>query len=115
MTRPTVLLDQNLPRRAVSVFKELGIDAVHVHTVKLSGKPDRDIWRYAALNNLIIVTKDVDFTQIHDLTLKSPVRVVWLRIGNTSNKTLLPWLRLNWSRAQLRLNEGHDLIELGLL
>jgi predicted nuclease of predicted toxin-antitoxin system len=69
-------LDQNLPRRAVSAFKELGIDAVHVHTVKLSGKPDRHIWRYAALNNLIIVTKDVDFTQLHDISLKSPVRVV---------------------------------------
>ena len=107
-----VLLDQNLPRRAVNVFAELGIDAVHVSSLALAGKPDRDIWRYAAANDLVIVTKDVDFTQIQDLTLQKLPAVVLLGIGNTTNKVFFPWLRVNWHRAQTLLDRGHTLIEL---
>jgi predicted nuclease of predicted toxin-antitoxin system len=108
----SLLIDQNLPRRVVGTFETLGVDAVHVTSVGLAGKPDRDIWRYAAANNRVIVTKDIDFAQITDLTLKGPVRVVRLCIGNTSNKFLFAWLLANWSRAQAKLVEGHVFIEL---
>jgi predicted nuclease of predicted toxin-antitoxin system len=110
--QPTLLIDQNLPRRAVLVFEEIGLVAVHVTSIKLAGMPDKAIWRYAADKNLVIVTKDIDFTQIRDLTLKRPVRVVRLGVGNTTNQTLFPWLRINWPRAQARLDQGHILIEL---
>jgi predicted nuclease of predicted toxin-antitoxin system len=107
-----VLLDQNLPRRAVQIFGQLGIDAVHVSSVKLSGKPDLDIWRFAADHDRVIITKDSDFIQIQDFANRRTVKVVHLRIGNTTNKFLFLWLRENWSRAQTLLDQGHNLIEL---
>jgi predicted nuclease of predicted toxin-antitoxin system len=110
--KPTILIDQNLPRRATQVFEQFGLNAIHVSSVRLSGRPDQEIWRYAAMNDMVIVTKDLDFSQIYDLALKKPVRVVILRVGNTTNSTLFPWLSANWQRAQLRLDQGHTLVEL---
>lgn len=107
-----ILLDQNLPRSAVRVFERLGIDAVHVGSVKLTGRPDQEVWRFAAENDRVIVTKDSDFTQILDLTQKKSVRVVLLKVGNTTNRVFFPWLLINWPRAQSLLDQGHSLIEL---
>jgi predicted nuclease of predicted toxin-antitoxin system len=107
-----LLLDQNLPRRAVKVFETLGIEAIHVHSVGLANQSDRKIWRYASQNQLVIVTKDADFTQIQDLTVRIPVRVVWLRVGNLTNMALFPWILTHWPRAQELLDQGHTMIEL---
>jgi predicted nuclease of predicted toxin-antitoxin system len=107
-----LLLDQNIARSAVKHFASLGVNAVHVANVGLANKSDREIWRYASRNKLIIVTKDSDFAQIHDLTRVSPVRVVWLRLGNTTNRILFPWLTQHWPHAQALLDQGHLLVEL---
>ena len=107
-----VLLDQNLPAKAAKVFAELGVEAEHVKTIGLAGRADGEVWRRAAETGAVIVTKDVDFTQIQDFVLKRPVRVVWVRIGNTSNQILIPWLRTHWPRAQALLDAGHQIIEL---
>jgi predicted nuclease of predicted toxin-antitoxin system len=107
-----LLLDQNLPFGAVKVFKELGISATHVSSVGLAGRTDREIWRYAAARDLVVVTKDQDFMLINDLGLSTPVRVVLLAIGNTTNRHLFPRLQVNWKRAQALLDAGNVLIVL---
>jgi predicted nuclease of predicted toxin-antitoxin system len=107
------LLDQNLPRGAVKVFQELGFSATHVSSVKLDDASDKAIWRYAAANNLVIVTKDMDFAEIHDPMLRGPVNVVRLLVGNTTNRSLYPWLRENWHLAQMQLDSGQSFVELG--
>jgi predicted nuclease of predicted toxin-antitoxin system len=108
-----LLLDQNLPRGAVKVFRELGMSATHVSSVRLDGSSDMAIWRYAAAHNMVIVTKDMDFAEIHDARLHAPVCVVRLLIGNTINRLLYPWLRENWHLAQMQLDSGQTFVELG--
>ncbi len=49
---------------------------------------DIDIWRYAANNDFVIVTKDSDFEELSVLH-GAPPKVIWIKSGNTNNKNLL--------------------------
>lgn len=53
---------------------------------------DVDIWEYAKANNLVIVTKDLDFQQ-RSLLYGHPPKVVRLRVGNCTVKTIEDLLR----------------------
>jgi len=85
------LVDAQLPPNLALVLQEIGSDAVAVREVGLRDASDRDIWRYAIHEDLIIITKDEDFADrcLHEQ--HQPV-IVWLRIGNCSNQALLRWL-----------------------
>jgi predicted nuclease of predicted toxin-antitoxin system len=37
--------------------------------------------------------------------------IIWLRIGNASNRALLEWLQPRWPQIVTLLNAGHRLIE----
>lgn len=58
--------------------------------------PDFEIWEYARIHNLIIVTYDSDF---HDLYLLKgfPPKILWFQTGNlqTSELSLILKNRLN--------------------
>ena len=76
----------------------------------LSGAEDATIWNYAMTNRTIIVTKDEDFAERTARTLTGPV-IVWLRIGNATNRNLLAWLEPRWSSVIELLNSNNRLIE----
>ncbi|MGA1044651.1 MAG: DUF5615 family PIN-like protein, partial [Phycisphaerales bacterium] len=44
---------------------------------------DREILEHAARQGLLVVTKDADFAEMA-IVSKEPLKVVWLRGGNTS-------------------------------
>jgi len=58
----------------------------------------------------IIVTKDEDFAERTPRTAVGPV-IVWLRIGNATNRALLEWLEPRWSSVVQLLIDGNRLIE----
>jgi predicted nuclease of predicted toxin-antitoxin system len=70
--------------------------------------PDREVAGYAAANDLILISKDEDF-----LTRYPPVdyRLVWVRVGNASNRALTIWLEARWDRVVAALEAGERLIE----
>ncbi|VVT12754.1 conserved hypothetical protein [Erythrobacter sp. EC-HK427] len=70
--------------------------------------PDIEVLRYAVANAMILVTKDDDFA----LRFTHPeLRVVWLRIGNATNRALIEWLEPRWERVENALDDGEHLIE----
>jgi predicted nuclease of predicted toxin-antitoxin system len=71
------LIDENLPYY-FSIWK--GERFVHVFDLKHL-KTDQEIWEYAETNNLIIVTKDSDFSN-RIIYKTSPPKVIHLRVGN---------------------------------
>jgi predicted nuclease of predicted toxin-antitoxin system len=71
------LIDENLP-----YYYSLWNSKEFVHVLDLENiKTDNDIWDYAKKNNLIIVTKDSDFS--NKILYKSPPpKVIHIRFGN---------------------------------
>jgi len=61
----------------------------------LDRQSDRIIWETAKKQDYIIVTKDSDFNEL--LILKGfPPKVIWIRLGNCSTKTIESLLRTNY-------------------
>lgn len=75
-----LLLDQGLPRSAVPILKNHGIDTVHVGDIGFATAEDRTILEYARANNYIIVTLDADFHTILALTGAGSPSAIRIRI-----------------------------------
>jgi len=77
----TLLFDQNLSNRLVTMLAEHFPDARHVRDVGLARASDAQIWDYSRREHLTIVTKDVDF---HEWSVLHghPPKVIWIRRGN---------------------------------
>ena len=87
-----------------------GHSAQHVNDVGLADSEDSVIWNHALGVDAIIVTKDEDFAERTARTAVGPV-IVWLRIGNATNRALLEWLEPRWSSVVQLLIDGNRLIE----
>lgn len=104
------LVDAQLPQGLSRWIGEAGHTARHVSDVLLEDADDNDIWSYAIEHNYIIVTKDEDFAERLSRTATGPT-VIWLRIGNATNRVLLRWIDIRWTTVVALLDDGHKLIE----
>jgi predicted nuclease of predicted toxin-antitoxin system len=77
----SLLFDQNLSPKLVSRLDDLFPGSQHVQEVGLDRGSDDQVWEYARLHGLMIVTKDEDFNDL-SVVRGSPPRVVWLQVGN---------------------------------
>jgi predicted nuclease of predicted toxin-antitoxin system len=90
-----LLFDQNLSPRLVETLADLYPEAQHVSTVGLGSAFDVEIWEYARQHNYVIVSKDVDFSEL-GLLHGFPPKVIWVRRGNCSTQTLAQLLRASY-------------------
>lgn len=104
------LVDAQLPPGLALWLASQGHSAKHVTELGLDNAEDGIIWTQALSSNTIIITKDEDFAERTSRTASGPV-IVWLRIGNSTNKALLHWLEPRWSAIIQLLNDGNRLIE----
>ena len=98
------LIDANLPYRFA-----LWQGEAFVHAFDLGDDlPDADIWRYARDNDLVIVTKDADFS--HWVMLSGPPpKVVRFRVGNLRLRDFHVLANRVWPRIS-ELLDDHKLI-----
>lgn len=78
--------------------------------VGLREAEDLPIWRYALENDAVVITKDEDFADRARRCPPNPV-VVWLRIGNASNRALLRWFAPQLPQILAWLEQGQRLIQ----
>lgn len=104
------LIDAQLSPTLAKALAEAGHDAEHVADVGLLAATDDAIWAYAAANSAVIVTKDEDFTAKH--RHDASVRVVWLRLGNSSKRELRDWFLPLLPSVEALLSAGETLIEI---
>ncbi len=104
------IVDAQLPPAFARMLCEFGHEAVAVREVGLRDAEDGPIWQYALEHGAVIVTKDEDFPA---RSLRSPVPpgIVWLRIGNCSNRALFAWFRPLWPEIERRLLAGDRIVE----
>jgi len=103
------LVDAQLPPALALFLKNAGHAAIHVFDVGLADATDEVIWRESQEKQYIIVTKDEDFAV--KLLLDPKVCVVWIRIGNCSNRALIQKLSPLLDGILERLDQGERLIE----
>lgn len=102
------LLDENLPYR-LQFTPSLPV----IHSTDIGDCPsDGLVWKHAEVNQLVIVTKDTDFS---DLILISspPPWVVHLRFGNLRKKEFHDFMSRTWPKIESLLPE-HKLINVYL-
>lgn len=93
---PNFLVDVNLP-----YYFSLWDDRDYIHQSDIDEAwSDKQIWDYAAINKLVIITKDSDFYHAI-LTAGPPPKVIHLRIGNMRISQLHDFLHRVWPEVLL--------------
>lgn len=85
------LVDAQLPPALTAWLKSRGHEADHVFDLLDRTAEDDEIWALACRLDAALLTKDEDFVTIRRRSVAGS-HVVWHRIGNATNPTLLAWL-----------------------
>ena len=72
---------------------------------------DQLVWRHAIKTRAALITKDEDFVVLQTLQPDGP-KVIWLRIGNTTNRILLARMEAALPAIVDALERGEQTIEL---
>ncbi len=97
------LIDVNLP-----YYFSLWEGDEYIHQKDINDEwSDSQIWEYAKNNNLIIISKDADFSKRIFLSIPPP-KVIHIKFGNKKMKEFYSILSMNWGKAK-------ELIELNKL
>jgi len=104
------LVDAQLPPALARLLLAAGHQAEHVQEVGLLDAEDRSIWDHAMSIGAVLVTKDQDFAMRSGTGVPGPT-VVWLRIGNASNRALREWLTPLLPKIVALVKAGERLIE----
>ena len=96
-----ILLDENLP---ANLALPSSLPQEHVSTLGPS-PADSLIWQYARSNDLIIVTKDADFS-FRIATESPPPRIVHIRAGNMRLAALMAMCTRLWPGIEAHLQDA---------
>lgn len=98
------IVDANLPYY-FSVWQS--DDYTHVIDID-PGMKDSEIWSYAKENDLTIITKDADFSDLVMLN-NPPPRVIHIKFGNMKMKAFHETIDRLWKEV-LTMSETHKLV-----
>jgi len=77
------LIDMCVDVRIVTWLREQGHDAIHLREQGLQRLPDEEIFRKGISENRVIVTFDLDFSEIAALSCGQKISVIVFRLNNT--------------------------------
>ncbi len=105
-------LDAQLsPGMAIWVTQHFGIETIAIRDVGLRNAKDREIFNAAKQADIVLITKDSDFSELIR-RFGAPPRVIWLRCGNTSNERLKRIFQDKLAEAVALIEGGEALVEI---
>jgi predicted nuclease of predicted toxin-antitoxin system len=104
------LVDAQLPPAMAKWIADKGHSASAVRDQGLRNSDDGSIVNFSTESDWVVVTKDEDIVE-RALGRKDGARVVWLRIGNSTNRILFAWLEPLWPEVVRQLEQGQRVIE----
>ena len=109
-----LLFDENLSPKLAARLVGSYPESCHADAVGLHARPDREVWRYAALHGFVLVSKDDDFRELSFLR-GHPPKVVWLRVGNAGTAAIAALLESVHGRLETFVADPEEsLLELEL-
>ena len=108
----TIWLDEQFsPFLAKWISREFNVICKSIYELRLSSTDDLPLFRGAAKDNAIMMTKDRDM--IHILArMGPPPKMIWVRCGNRSNKAMQQLLRPTLGAALKLLESGDAFVEI---
>lgn len=103
------LIDEQLPPGLVDRLRKKGHVAEHIRDIGLGGAPDARIRAHASRTGAVLITKDEDFAAAGKAR---KFAVLWIRLGNTTNKALWAALEPNLPEIVAAIERGERLIEI---
>ena len=107
------LVDAQLPTALLKYLRGIGRDAHHLQDAGLLKAVDGDIWAFAVSTGAALMTKDADFAAMRATRTEGPV-VVWLRVGNLSNRDLIGIVDKHLAAIEAAILAGEALVEIVL-
>ena len=108
----TIWLDAQLPPSlAIWIALRFGIQTTPVRGLNLREAEDEEIFRAAANEGAVVMTKDDDFVRLLERH-GPPPQIIWLRCGNTSNAYLRQLLGVTLPDVLAMLEAGEPLVEI---
>jgi predicted nuclease of predicted toxin-antitoxin system len=104
------LIDAQLPPSLADALRGAGCEAVHVADFGLLTATDRQIWDEAVSRSAVLVTKDRDFALLRAANKTGP-SILWVRIGNTDNRTLIAQILRALPAIVDALERGETVVE----
>lgn len=105
------LVDANLPPHLCRWLRARGHEAGHLVDSDLLRATDTEIWDRGRNEQVIILSKGVDFYD-RSLLFGAPPQVLHIAVGNCSNARLLHILDSEWSRIDAALSSGSKLVSI---
>ena len=93
------------------IAERFGVEAYSVKFLGLRDASDREIFRAASREGVVVMTKDSDFVQLLDEN-GPPPQVLWITLGNTSNARMREVLERTFPAALRLLESGEPLVEI---
>jgi predicted nuclease of predicted toxin-antitoxin system len=104
------LIDAQLPVSLAGALRQAGCEAMHVADLDLATATDQQIWDEAVARSAALITKDRDFPLLRAANKDGPT-IVWVRVGNVSNRTLIAQMLHSLPRIQSAIESGETIIE----
>lgn len=101
-----LLVDMNLSPDWVPLLKTHGWEAVHWSSLGKGNEPDPDLLAWARADNRIVLTQDLDFSQILYATKEFGPSVVLLRMDNEFDPAARRHVCAALSQAEEVLTQG---------
>ena len=107
-----LLFDQNISPKLVKQLEHIFPEAKQVRQLGLENAADAEIFEYAKKHHYAIVTFDSDFVDLN--VIKGfPPKIIWLRTGNLTTKSILELLYNNVTVIHNFLNsDENEILEL---
>jgi len=80
--------DMGISPRTIALLREQGYDAIHLVEENLEKMTDSNILNKARQEERVLLTVDLDFTQLLAISGESLPSVILLRLGNVSRKVV---------------------------
>lgn len=104
-------VDVNLPPQLCLWLKSRHHQAEHLFERNLLTASDSEIWKLGKVENLTIVSKDVDFYE-RALLYGPPPQIIHVGCGNCSNSRLFDFLAGHWDHSERALTSASSLVAL---
>ncbi|MES2725147.1 MAG: DUF5615 family PIN-like protein [Pseudomonadota bacterium] len=106
------LVDAQLPLALAEWLRTAGHSADHVADIGLLSATDHEIWAAALERQSVLVTKDRDFAE-WVFTRDPAPPILWVRVGNSRNPSLIARLETVWDLVEESLASGAQVVEVG--
>jgi len=101
------IIDAQLPPALADWLVKLGSDAQHVEELGLREADYAEIRDFAHQLGAAVITKDRDFSPPG-----SGIFIVWVRIGNSSNRVLFQKIEAVWPSVLEHFASGVEVVEI---